>query len=223
MLELGSGAGRVALHLARRGQPVWAVDRDVQLIDALAAQASREGLDVHAVLADLRTMALRESFELIIAPMQLVQMLDGSDGRIEVLRACVVSPRRPPGAWRPPSWSTRQPRSKAPGTAFRTFASATDGCSRASPRWSRRATVAWRSAGCASRVSPGRTPEHRGAHRPPRGARRSGPRGGGRERGPRARGATRGRGPGRLPGLHRPGRSGGRDGASGASRSIRSR
>ncbi len=84
-LELGSGSGRVTLHIARRGRRVWAVDRDVQLIDALAARASREGLDVHAVRADLRTMALPESFGLIIAPMQLVQMLDGSEGRVEVL------------------------------------------------------------------------------------------------------------------------------------------
>ncbi len=85
-LELGSGAGRVTLHLARSGRRVWAVDRDVRLIDALTAQASHERLDVHAAVGDVRTLAMRESFELIIAPMQLVQMLDGSNERIEVLR-----------------------------------------------------------------------------------------------------------------------------------------
>ncbi len=85
VLELGSGAGRVTLHLARHGRAVWALDRDEQLIEALLENASREGLAVHAVSADARTMALRESFELIIAPMQLVQMLGGSEGRLRAM------------------------------------------------------------------------------------------------------------------------------------------
>jgi SAM-dependent methyltransferase len=85
VLELGSGAGRVSLHLARRGRAVWGLDRDARLIEALLESASREALVVNVVSADARTMALGASFKLIIAPMQFMQMLGGSEGRIQAL------------------------------------------------------------------------------------------------------------------------------------------
>lgn len=81
LLELGSGTGRVALHLARRGHDVWAVDADPDLLAALGARAARDGLRVHAVRADVRTLALGRRFDLILAPMQLIQMLDGEGSR----------------------------------------------------------------------------------------------------------------------------------------------
>ncbi len=81
LLELGSGTGRVALHLARRGHEVWAVDADPDLLAALGARAAQDGLRVHAVRADVRTLALGRRFDLILAPMQLIQMLDGEASR----------------------------------------------------------------------------------------------------------------------------------------------
>jgi SAM-dependent methyltransferase len=80
-LELGCGTGRVALRLARRGQPIWAVDADPALLHALEGQASREGLVIRTACADVRALALDRQFELIIAPMQLIQMLGGEAGR----------------------------------------------------------------------------------------------------------------------------------------------
>ncbi|HEY7152143.1 MAG TPA: class I SAM-dependent methyltransferase [Solirubrobacterales bacterium] len=85
LLELGSGAGRVALHLARRGRELWAVDSDPSLLEALQKHALREGLAVHAECADVRSLALGREFELVIAPMQLIQMLDGASRRRAVL------------------------------------------------------------------------------------------------------------------------------------------
>ena len=81
VLELGCGTGRVALHLARRGRDVWGVDADPVLVEALDARASREGLAVSVACADVCALALHRDFELIIAPMQLVQMLGGAPRR----------------------------------------------------------------------------------------------------------------------------------------------
>jgi SAM-dependent methyltransferase len=81
LLELGCGTGRVALHLARRGHEVWAVDADPALLQALEANASRERLAIRPACADVRSLALGRQFELVIAPMQLIQMLAGADER----------------------------------------------------------------------------------------------------------------------------------------------
>jgi SAM-dependent methyltransferase len=86
VLDVGCGSGRVALHLARRGHEVWALDRDPELIGALDARASAKGLDVHAVEADARDFRLDSAFGLIVAPMQLVQLLRGESGRAGFLR-----------------------------------------------------------------------------------------------------------------------------------------
>jgi SAM-dependent methyltransferase len=85
ILELGCGTGRVTAHLARRGHRLWGVDADPSLLQALEAQASREGLCVRVDCADVRALALEREFELIIAPMQLLQMLAGEAGRRSAL------------------------------------------------------------------------------------------------------------------------------------------
>jgi SAM-dependent methyltransferase len=81
VLELGCGTGRVALHLARRGGEVWGVDADPSLVEALGARATAERLAVQSVCADVRALELDLDFGLIVAPMQLLQMLGGQAGR----------------------------------------------------------------------------------------------------------------------------------------------
>lgn len=81
VLELGCGSGRVALHLAARGHDVVAVDREQELVAALAARAKARGLAVETVCADLCDLRLERRFELAIAPMQLLQLLGGPEGR----------------------------------------------------------------------------------------------------------------------------------------------
>jgi SAM-dependent methyltransferase len=98
VLELGCGTGRVALHLARRGHRVYGLDRDPDLLAALAARASDtsptqagQRPDAFAaaepVLADARDFALPEPVSLALAPMQLLQLLDDPADR----RACLRS------------------------------------------------------------------------------------------------------------------------------------
>ncbi len=81
VLELGCGTGRVALRLGRNGHSVWAVDADAPLLAALEAQASRDRLAITTVCADVCSLSLDREFELVIAPMQLIQMLDGRSAR----------------------------------------------------------------------------------------------------------------------------------------------
>lgn len=81
LLELGCGMGRVALRLAERGHEVWAVDADAALLEALQARAASRGLSVRAIHADVRALELGREFELILAPMQLLQVLGSATAR----------------------------------------------------------------------------------------------------------------------------------------------
>lgn len=87
VLDLGCGTGRVALDLAERGHDVTAVDSDPALVAALAGRARERGLRVHAHALDARTLDLGRTFALAIAPMQVVQLLGGAEGRGSMLAA----------------------------------------------------------------------------------------------------------------------------------------
>jgi SAM-dependent methyltransferase len=82
ILDLGAGTGRVAADLAARGYEVVALDTDPELLAALAERAPT----VMTVHADARDFALDRRFALVIAPMQLAQILGGHDRRIAMLR-----------------------------------------------------------------------------------------------------------------------------------------
>jgi SAM-dependent methyltransferase len=84
ILDLGAGTGRVAADLAASGHEVVALDRDQDVLAALAHRVP----GVTTVAADARDFALERSFALVIAPMQLAQILGGRDGRMAMLR-CV--------------------------------------------------------------------------------------------------------------------------------------
>ena len=81
ILELGCGTGRVALHLARRGHRVTAIDRSDELIDELRRRAASASLDLRAVTADASDLDLGGRFDLILAPMQLIQLLADAERR----------------------------------------------------------------------------------------------------------------------------------------------
>jgi len=85
ILELGCGTGRVARHLARRGHRVVGVDANAALIAELSRSAAAPTIE--AVLADVRDFELGSEFELAIAPMQLIQLLDSADQRLACLRS----------------------------------------------------------------------------------------------------------------------------------------
>jgi len=87
VLDLGCGTGRVALDLAGRGHAVTGLDSDPELVAELARRARERGLAVAAVTGDIRSLSLGAEFPLVIAPMQVVQLLGGRDGRAVMLRS----------------------------------------------------------------------------------------------------------------------------------------
>jgi SAM-dependent methyltransferase len=114
VLDVGAGTGRVALDLVRAGYRVTALDRDPELLEALAARAGGLGLvrgsgrnpeivrvssqaPVATVVADARDFDLPERFPLAIVPMQTIQLLGGAEGRAAFLR-CALRQLRGGGA-----------------------------------------------------------------------------------------------------------------------------
>jgi len=85
LLDLGCGSGRVALDLAARGHEVTGVDSERALVGALRARAA--GLAVRTEIADARSLALGRRFGLVMAPMQVAQLMGGAGGRARLLDA----------------------------------------------------------------------------------------------------------------------------------------
>jgi SAM-dependent methyltransferase len=96
VLDIGCGTGRVALDLAARGHGVTGLDSDPGLVRELARRARQRGLRVDAVTADARSFSLPRRFALALAPMQVVQLLGGAEGRRRAL-ACVARHLEPGG------------------------------------------------------------------------------------------------------------------------------
>jgi SAM-dependent methyltransferase len=87
VLDLGCGGGRVALHLARRGHEVVGVDCNEPLLEEFGRRAARARLPARGHRSDVRALELGRRFPLVLAPMQLVELLPDKQGRIECLRA----------------------------------------------------------------------------------------------------------------------------------------
>ncbi|MBA2764941.1 MAG: class I SAM-dependent methyltransferase [Thermoleophilaceae bacterium] len=86
-LDLGCGTGRVALALATEGHSVTALDSDGDLIAALAKRAESAGVHVEGIVADARDFSLDRRFGLVLAPMQVAQLLGGSAGRARMIES----------------------------------------------------------------------------------------------------------------------------------------
>jgi SAM-dependent methyltransferase len=96
VLDIGCGTGRVALDLANRGHAVTALDSDPELVRELSRRARERGLRVETIAADARSFSLPARFPLAIAPMQVIQLLGGADGRAAFL-ACAHGALAPGG------------------------------------------------------------------------------------------------------------------------------
>jgi len=94
VLDLGCGSGRVALHLARRGHKVLGLDLDARLTAVLQERAGE--LPAEAEVGDASDFSLGVEFGLVLAPMQLVQLLADSEARVACL-GCVAEHLRQGG------------------------------------------------------------------------------------------------------------------------------
>ena len=86
VLDLGCGTWRVGLDLARHGHGVRGLDLDPELVAAFNARAMAAGLPAVATAGDARDLSLGERFATVLAPMQLLQVLDGPAERAACLR-----------------------------------------------------------------------------------------------------------------------------------------
>jgi SAM-dependent methyltransferase len=82
ILDLGAGTGRVAVDLAAHGHDVVALDSDPELLAELSERSA-----LVTTVQDARAFHLDSEFPLIIAPMQLAQILGGHDGRLGMLQS----------------------------------------------------------------------------------------------------------------------------------------
>ncbi len=96
VVELGAGSGRVALHLARAGYEVLAIEHDRELAKELDRRA--EGLPIQVVTADIgvddppwQRLAPPDAC-LVIAPLQVLQLLDETERRHVICTATEMLP-----------------------------------------------------------------------------------------------------------------------------------
>ena len=75
VLDLGCGAGRVTLELARRGHRVLGIDPDESALAHARAAAKGERLNVHFMKTDPREISYRADFDAVVC-------LDGAFGRL---------------------------------------------------------------------------------------------------------------------------------------------
>jgi SAM-dependent methyltransferase len=96
IMELGCGTGRVTLHLAERGAYlVIGLERNKELVEAVWERG--QGTTGDAEYIDVREFSFPSTpFSLILAPMQLIQLLGSRDDRIRCL-SCVAENLAPGG------------------------------------------------------------------------------------------------------------------------------
>jgi SAM-dependent methyltransferase len=96
VLDLGCGTGRVSVRLARRGHRVTGIDLEPAFLEEAMRRAQAWKVELHTVATDARSFDLGRRFDLVLAPMQLIQLFHGSEERMGMLKA-VAAHLRPGG------------------------------------------------------------------------------------------------------------------------------
>jgi len=108
LLDIGCGAGRHLLALARRGYELTGIDLSPEMIDFVQDQARQEHLSVTAAVGDLRHLTVTGTFDAAYCFMDTFRFLLTNDEILAHLRA--VADRLTPGGlyltdfWVPSRW-----------------------------------------------------------------------------------------------------------------------
>lgn len=95
IMELGCGTGRVVRHLAKATERlVVGLDSDPELVAAVWERSHGHSGD--AEIGDVRGFEMYFEFQLVLAPMQLIQLLEGRTDRVCCL-SCVADHLLPGG------------------------------------------------------------------------------------------------------------------------------
>lgn len=86
VLDLGCGTGRVALYLAALGHRVTGLDADPAIAAELRKRAAAQNVRAGAITGDIRNFSMGRTFDLVLAAMQLLQLLSGPVERLHALR-----------------------------------------------------------------------------------------------------------------------------------------
>ncbi|HBH97504.1 MAG TPA: hypothetical protein DDX89_06950 [Candidatus Omnitrophica bacterium] len=107
VLDIGCGAGRHLLELARRGHRVTGFDLRPEMVEFVNAEARNAELQVSVSVGDLRRMAVEGTYGLAICLMDTFRYLLTND---EILRhlECVASHLQPGGLYVTDFWVPRR-------------------------------------------------------------------------------------------------------------------
>ena len=86
VLDLGAGTGRVSLDLAAAGHRVTGLDLDPRFTAELRRRAATRNLSAGALVGDARNFDIGRRFDLVLAAMQFLQLLQTTDERVAALR-----------------------------------------------------------------------------------------------------------------------------------------
>ncbi|WP_430409002.1 class I SAM-dependent methyltransferase [Kordia sp.] len=75
ILELCCGTGRLTLPIAKDGYDITGVDFTPSMLEQATAKASKEGLEIEFIEADIRTLHLPEKYDLIFIPFNSIHHL----------------------------------------------------------------------------------------------------------------------------------------------------
>jgi SAM-dependent methyltransferase len=91
VLDVGTGTGRAALLMARRGAHVTGVDASQQMLDVARQRAAKEGLDVRFAVGDAHRLGFDDrAFEVVIS---LRVLMHATSWRQSLAELCRVADR----------------------------------------------------------------------------------------------------------------------------------